>query len=87
MSEVPLKKVEEPSYFFRMSKYQERLVAHIKDNPDFIRPEVRRKHILGTWQARGRASRRGVRYQSMTLAWRRQGGEAGGAVCRGSLPR
>jgi hypothetical protein len=45
---VPLKKVEEPSYFFRMSKYQERLVAHIKNNPDFIRPDVRRKEILGT---------------------------------------
>ncbi|CBZ51090.1 methionine--tRNAligase, related [Neospora caninum Liverpool] len=42
----PLQKMEEASYFFRMSKYQERLLKHIHDNPDFIRPEERRKNIL-----------------------------------------
>ncbi|EPR59974.1 methionyl-tRNA synthetase [Toxoplasma gondii GAB2-2007-GAL-DOM2] len=42
----PLQKMEEPSYFFRMSKYQARLVKHINENPDFIRPEERRKNIL-----------------------------------------
>ena len=31
--------IEEENYFFRMSKYQERLLAHIEANPDFIRPE------------------------------------------------
>ncbi len=40
-------KVTEKNYFFRMSKYQEKLVAHIEKNPDFIRPEGRRSEILG----------------------------------------
>ena len=30
---------EEENYFFRMSKYQKPLLDHIKNNPDFIRPE------------------------------------------------
>lgn len=41
---VPLK---EKSYFFRMSKYQQQLVDHIKKNPGFIQPESRRNEILG----------------------------------------
>jgi methionyl-tRNA synthetase len=45
-SGVPLKRVEESSYFFKMSAYQDRLVKHIKDNPDFIRPEQHRNQIL-----------------------------------------
>mmetsp|Transcript_28568 Transcript_28568/g.44685 ORF Transcript_28568/g.44685 Transcript_28568/m.44685 type:complete len:531 (-) Transcript_28568:1188-2780(-) len=36
----------EESYFFRMGKYQERLLAHIDANPDFIQPPVRRNEIL-----------------------------------------
>ncbi|PFH32122.1 methionyl-tRNA synthetase [Besnoitia besnoiti] len=42
----PLQKMEEPSYFFRMSKYRNRLLKHIEEHPDFIRPEERRKNIL-----------------------------------------
>ena len=41
---VPLK---EKSYFFRMSKYQQRLIEHIEKNPEFILPENRRNEILG----------------------------------------
>ncbi len=41
---IPLK---EKSYFFRMSKYQGRLIEHIKANPGFIQPESRRNEILG----------------------------------------
>jgi methionyl-tRNA synthetase len=33
------KLVEEENYFFRMSKYQGRLLRHIEEHPDFIRPE------------------------------------------------
>jgi methionyl-tRNA synthetase len=43
---LPLKKVSEESYFFRMSKYQERLKDHIESNPDFIQPEFQRQFIL-----------------------------------------
>ncbi|HKJ02817.1 MAG TPA: class I tRNA ligase family protein, partial [Longimicrobiales bacterium] len=33
--------------FFRMSAYQDALVRHIEDNPDWIVPEMRRNEILG----------------------------------------
>ena len=46
VSGLPLKKVEEESYFFRMSVYHDRLVQHILDHPDFIRPEHHRNSIL-----------------------------------------
>lgn len=42
----PLQKRCEASYFFRMSKYQGRLVQHIKENPRFIQPANRRAEIL-----------------------------------------
>ena len=31
--------IEEENYFFRMSKYQDRLLRHLEEHPDFIRPE------------------------------------------------
>ncbi len=40
-------KIKEKNYFFKMSKYQERLIEHIKNNPTFIEPEVRRNETLG----------------------------------------
>ena len=39
--------VREQNYFFRMSRYQEALVQHIEQNPDFIRPERYRNEVLG----------------------------------------
>ena len=36
----------EDAYFFKISKYQERLVKHIEDNPNFIAPESRRNEML-----------------------------------------
>ncbi len=38
--------VEEPSYFFDLSKWQERLLEHYAKNPDFIAPESRRNEII-----------------------------------------
>jgi len=46
VSGKPLKKVEEASYFFKMSNFHDRLVQHIKDNPEFIRPDQHRNQIL-----------------------------------------
>ena len=40
-------KIVERNYFFRMGKYQEWLIDHIKTHPDFIRPGTRRNEILG----------------------------------------
>ncbi|MCG8683383.1 MAG: methionine--tRNA ligase [Desulfobacterales bacterium] len=38
--------IKESNYFFKMSKYQEWLIDHIKSNPDFIRPEQYKNEIL-----------------------------------------
>jgi len=38
--------VEEPSYFFRLSAWQERLLAFYEANPDFIGPESRRNEVI-----------------------------------------
>ncbi|MBI5847564.1 MAG: methionine--tRNA ligase [Nitrospirae bacterium] len=43
----PVEQIQEENYFFLMSKYHERLVAYIKDHPDFILPETRRNEVLG----------------------------------------
>ena len=37
---------EEESYFFKLSKYQQRLVEYIDSHPDFIRPITRRNEIM-----------------------------------------
>ena len=39
--------VKEKNYFFKMSKYQQQLIDHIEDNPDFIKPESRKNEVLG----------------------------------------
>ncbi len=44
--ENPLDRVEEESYFFRLSDYGEVLLEKIKENPDLIRPEARKNEIL-----------------------------------------
>jgi methionyl-tRNA synthetase len=43
---TPLTWVEEENYYFRLSAYRERLLAHYAANPDFIQPESRRNEIL-----------------------------------------
>ncbi len=37
----------ERNYFFRMSAFQDRLLAHIEANPGCIRPDMRRNEVLG----------------------------------------
>jgi len=38
--------IKEANYFFRMSKYQDWLIDHIKTHPDFIRPERYKNEVL-----------------------------------------
>ena len=45
--EVELK--EEECYFFRLSKYQDRLVEYIENNPNFIQPESRKNEMLNNF--------------------------------------
>ena len=40
------KHIEEKNYFFALSKFSDRLKQHILDNPDFVRPDIRRNEIL-----------------------------------------
>lgn len=43
----PVEHIEEENYFFLMSRYQERLIKYIEDNPCYILPETRRNEVLG----------------------------------------
>ena len=45
-SGAPVEWVVEPSYFFRLSAWQERLLAFYDANPGFIAPEGRRNEVL-----------------------------------------
>jgi methionyl-tRNA synthetase len=38
--------IAEKNYFFRMSRYQDRLLEHIRQNPDFIRPSQYRSEVV-----------------------------------------
>ena len=42
----PVEWNEEQTYFFRLSKYQDKLLAHYEANPDFILPPERRNEII-----------------------------------------
>ncbi|MDQ7779093.1 MAG: methionine--tRNA ligase [Planctomycetota bacterium] len=42
----PAEHLEEENYFFRMSKYRDRLLALFEERKDFVRPESRRNEVL-----------------------------------------
>lgn len=44
-----LERAKEESYFFRMSKYADRLIQYIEDHPDFIQPESRKNEMLNNF--------------------------------------
>jgi methionyl-tRNA synthetase len=43
---APVEWVREPSYFFRLSAWQDKLLAFYEQNPDFIAPVARRNEVL-----------------------------------------
>ncbi|MCB2055716.1 MAG: methionine--tRNA ligase, partial [Geminicoccaceae bacterium] len=45
-SGAPVEWVEEPSYFFRLSAWQDRLLAFYEAHPDFVLPETRRNEVV-----------------------------------------
>ena len=45
----PVEKVKEESYFFKMSKYADRLVEFYEENPEFIQPESRKNEMLNNF--------------------------------------
>ncbi len=42
----PVEWVKEPSYFFSLSKWQDKLLKFYEDNPNFIKPESRRNEVI-----------------------------------------
>ena len=44
-----VEKTKEESYFFRLSKYQDRLIELIKNNPDFLQPAIRQNEMLNNF--------------------------------------
>lgn len=42
----PVQEVSEEAYFFKISKYADRLLQYIEENPDFIQPVSRRNEMI-----------------------------------------
>ena len=49
----PVVQAQEEAYFFKMSKYADRLMKHIEDNPEFIQPELRKKEMVNNFLKAG----------------------------------
>jgi len=45
----PLIRAKEEAYFFRMSKYADRLLQYIEDHPEFIQPESRKNEMVNNF--------------------------------------
>ena len=43
----PVRRIREKNWFFRMSRFRQRLIRHIEDNPEWITPAGRRNEVLG----------------------------------------
>ncbi len=45
----PCVPAKEEAYFFKMSKYADRLIQYIKDHPEFIQPESRKNEMMNNF--------------------------------------
>lgn len=45
----PVEKVKEESYFFKVSKYADRLLQYYEENPGFIQPESRKNEMINNF--------------------------------------
>lgn len=45
----PVEKTKEEAYFFKMSKYADRLMKYIEENPEFIQPESRKNEMVNNF--------------------------------------
>ena len=62
---VPPKKVEEENFFFRLSEYDEALLAHFAAHPEFVQPESRRTEVLNVIKG----GLQDVSFSRPNLAW------------------
>ncbi len=44
-----VEEVKEESYFFKLSKYQDKLIKHIETHPEFIQPQTRQNEMLNNF--------------------------------------
>ena len=49
----PVEQAQEEAYFFKMSKYADRLIRHIEENPGFIEPESRKNEMMNNFLKAG----------------------------------
>ncbi len=49
----PVELTKEESYFFKLSKYQDRLIRYIDEHPEFIQPESRRNEMMNNFLKKG----------------------------------
>ena len=45
----PCQPAKEEAYFFKLSKYTDRLIKHIEENPEFIQPESRKNEMMNNF--------------------------------------
>ncbi len=45
----PVQEAKEDAYFFRLSKYQDRLERYIEEHPEFIQPEARKNEMINNF--------------------------------------
>ena len=49
----PLVRRSEPCWYFELSAFQDRLLKHLKETPEFVQPESRRNEMIGFIEAEG----------------------------------
>ena len=49
----PCQPAKEEAYFFKMSKYADRLIEHIEEHPEFIQPESRKNEMMNNFLKKG----------------------------------
>ena len=49
----PLVRRAEDCYYFKLSAFRDRLLAYLKENPDFVQPDSRRNEMIGFIEAEG----------------------------------
>jgi methionyl-tRNA synthetase len=61
----PTERITEENYYFRLSAFQERLLALYEENPQFVQPEARRNEVM----AFVRAGLRDLSISRTTIKW------------------
>jgi methionyl-tRNA synthetase len=49
----PVQPAKEEAYFFKMSKYADKLIKHIEEHPEFIQPESRKNEMMNNFLKAG----------------------------------